>query len=43
MFPELDEKLQHYVAHFTDSNVVLHDGEDLEDEEDMNMRNSLLY
>ena len=42
MFPELEPKYKQFLAMFTDKNVVLHDGEDMENSGDHDMRNSIL-
>jgi hypothetical protein len=42
MFPELEPKYKQYLAMFNDKNVKLFDGEDMEDQGDHDMRNSML-
>ncbi len=42
MFPELEPKYKQFLAMFNDKNVVLRDGEDMENSGDHDMRNSML-
>ena len=42
MFPELEPKYKQFLAMYNDNNTVLHDGEDMEDAGDHDMRNSML-
>ena len=42
MFPELEPKYKQFLAMFNDKNVVLHNGEDMQESSDHDMRNSML-
>ena len=43
MFPELDENIKSYLTVHNDKNVFLHDGEDMPNDADRDMRNSMLF
>ena len=40
--PDIDKKYQHFLVGHNDKNVILHDGEDMKNEKDVDMRNSML-